>query len=207
MPEPAGTPEGIVMDRKNLDRLLAAAGIVIAGVLIVAGGLLTWAHSYVRGQVHDQLSSQQIYFPAKGSPALASPQIGPYLDRYAGQQLLTGDQAKAWADHYIAIHIQEMTGGKTYAQLSAESQAAPTNTVLAAEVNTVFKGETLRGLLLNAYAFDTMGALALIAAIAAYIGAGLMAILGGLGFVHSRRVQARSPGAGSAPAIETITAR
>jgi hypothetical protein len=194
------------MDRKNLDRLFAAGGLVIAAVLLVAGGLLTWAHSYVRSEVHDQLVAQQIFFPAQGSAALASPQIGPYLDRYAGQQLLTGDQAKAWADHFIAVHIAEMTGGKTYAQVSAQAIADPSNTKLAAEVDTVFKGETLRGLLLNAYAFDTMGNLALLGAIVAYVGAGLMFILSALGFAHARRIHAPAPGAGDAPAIETVHA-
>ena len=191
------------MNRKTLDRLLAASGLVAAGVLVIAGALLTWAHSYVHGQVHDQLAAQKIYFPAKGSDALASSEIGPYLDRYAGQQLLDGAQAKAYANHFIAVHLNEMTGGQTYAQLSAKSQAAPTDTKLAAEVQTVFRGETLRGLLLNAYAFDTMGTIAEIASIVAYVGAGVMAVLGGLGLLHAQRVHGLSPGAGM-PAREMI---
>ena len=191
------------MNRKTLDRLLAASGLVAAGVLVMAGALLTWAHSYVHGQVHGQLAAQKIYFPAKGSDALASSEIGPYLDRYAGQQLLDGAQAKAYANHFIAVHLNEMTGGQTYAQLSAKSQASPTDTKLAAEVQTVFRGETLRGLLLNAYAFDTMGTIANIASIVAYVGAGLMAVLGGLGLLHAQRVHGLSPGAGM-PAREMI---
>lgn len=193
------------MNRKVLDRLLAAGGAAVAVVLLIAGALLTWAHTYVHDQVHDQLTAQQIYFPAKGSKALASPQIGPYLNRYAGEQLTTGAQAKAWADHYIAVHVHEMTGGQTYAQLSAKAIADPTNTKLAAEVDTVFRGETLRGLLLNAYAFDTMGNLALIGAIVAYIGAAVMALLAALGFVHANRV-GRSEGPQGAPAQEMINA-
>ena len=66
------------------------------------------------------------------------------------------------------------------AQLSAEAIAQPNNAKLAAQVATVFKGETLRGLLLNAYAFGTMGMIAGIAAIAAFIAAAVMLILGGL---------------------------
>ncbi|HEV7203827.1 MAG TPA: hypothetical protein VGN18_04415 [Jatrophihabitans sp.] len=194
--------------RKTLDRLLAAGGMVVAIVLLVAGGLLTWAHSYVHTQVHDQLASQQVFFPPKGSDALKPADIGPYLNKYAGQQLVTGDQAKAYADHFIAVHVKEIGGGQTYAQLSGKALAAPNDAKLKAQVDTVFRGETLRGLLLNAYAFDTMGNLALTAAIVAYIGAGLMAALSVLGFLHARRVHSGVPpkaGTG-APAIESIHA-
>jgi hypothetical protein len=175
------------MHRTTLDRLLAAGGIVVASVLLVAGGLLTWANTYVSHQVHSQLADQKVFFPDKGSKALADPQVGPYLNQYAGQQLTTGPQAKTYADHFIKVHLNEMTGGLTYAQLSIKAQANPDDTKIAAEVNTVFKGETLRGLLLNAYAFDTMGGLALIGSIIAYIGAALMALLAALGFLHAKR--------------------
>lgn len=175
------------MRRKTLDSLIASAGTVVAVILIVAGGLLTWANHFVSNQVHDQLVAQKITFPDKGSDALKSKEIGPYLNKYAGQQLSTGKQAEAYANHFIAIHIKEMTGGKTYAQLSAAAQADPTNVKLAAEVNTVFKGETLRGLLLNAYAFGTMASLAGIAAIVSFIGALVMLLLSAFGFAHSRR--------------------
>jgi hypothetical protein len=96
--------------------------------------------------------------------------------------------AQTYADHFIAIHLNEIGGGKTYAQLSAAAQAAPSDTKLAATVNTVFKGETLRGLLLNAYAFGTMATVAGIAAIGAYIAAALMLALSILGLLHARRV-------------------
>jgi hypothetical protein len=175
------------MNRKTLDRLLAAGGLAVAAVLVIGGALLTWAHSYVHTEVHSQLSAQKIFFPPKGSEALASKDIGPYLNKYAGQQLVTGVQAKAYADHFIAVHLNEMTGGQTYAQLSSKSLASPGDTKLAAEVQTVFRGETLRGLLLNAYAFDTMGGIAFIGSIVAFAGAGVMALLSGLGFAHAKR--------------------
>ncbi|HEY7270543.1 MAG TPA: hypothetical protein VH951_12015, partial [Dehalococcoidia bacterium] len=139
-------------------------------------------------------------------------EIGPYLNKYAGQQLTTGAQAKAYADHFIAVHINEMTGGQTYSQLSGKfqamtptQQASPAGQKLNGEIQTVFRGETLRGLLLNAYAFDTMGNIALIAAIAAWIGAGLMAILSALGFYHAHKIHSASPPQG-APEIENIPA-
>jgi hypothetical protein len=167
----------------------------------------------VHGQVHDQLAAQQIYFPPKGSDALAPKDIGPYLNKYAGQQLTTGAQAKAYADHFIAVHIKEMTGGQTYAQLSGKfvamtpaQQASAAGQKLNGEVQTVFRGETLRGLLLNAYAFDTMGTIAFVASIGAWIGAALMAILSGLGFYHARRVHGSRRPSGLAPDIETIPA-
>jgi hypothetical protein len=176
------------MRRKTLDTLLTAGGLVVAIVLIVAGGLLLWGHQFVSSQVHNQLSQQQVFFPAKGSAAISDPAIAPYLDKYAGQQLLTGQQAEAYADHFIAVHLTKIGGGQTYAQLSTKAQAAPNDTVLAAQVQTVFRGETLRGLLLNAYAFGKMAQIALYAAIAAFAGAILMLILAALGFLHLRRV-------------------
>ena len=175
------------MRRKTFDALLTSVGLVLAIILLVAGGLLTWASSFIGDQVKPQLSQQQIFFPPKG-PATASPQIGPFLNQYAGQQLLTGAQAEAYADHFIAVHLKAIGGGLTYAQLSTKAKAAPTDTKLAATVDTMFKGETLRGLLLNAYAFGTMGMIAGIAAIGAFIGAAVMLILSLLGFAHLRRV-------------------
>ncbi len=175
------------MRRKTFDALVSAVGLGLAAVLLIAGGLLTWGHNFIGDQVHNQLAAQKIFFPPAGSDALKSPEVGPYLDKYAGQQLLTGAQAEAYANHFIAVHVAEMTGGLSYAELSAKSQADPTDTKLAAQVNTVFKGETLRGLLLNAYAFGTMGVIAGIAAIAAFVGAALMLVLSFLGLWHLRR--------------------
>jgi hypothetical protein len=172
--------------RRTFDILLAVAGLFLAVTLVAAGGLLTWAHTFIGNEVSTQLSAQQIYFPAANSPAVAAPQFAA-MRPYGGQQLTTGAQAEVYADHFIANHLKVIGGGKTYSQLSAEANAQPTNAKLAAQVETVFKGETLRGLLLNAYAFGTMGTIAGIAAIAAFIAAAVMFVLGGLGLVHARR--------------------
>jgi hypothetical protein len=176
------------MRRKTFDGLMVTGGVVLAAVLLVAGGLLTWAHSFVGTQVREQLTAQKIFFPEAGSEGLADPAIKPYLTKYAGQQLTTAPQAKAYADHFIAVHIAAMTNGRSYSELSDASRAAPDDAKLAGLVATVFKGETLRGLLLNAYAFGTMGTIAGIAAIASFIGAGVLLLLSMLGLMHARRV-------------------
>jgi hypothetical protein len=176
------------MRRRTFDALMTVTGLVLAVVLAVAGGLLLWAHNFVSDQVASQLSAQQIYFPEQGSKAIADPAIKPYLSQYAGQQLTTGAQAKAYADHFIAVHINEMTKGQTYAELSAKSMANPDDQQLAGLVATVFKGETLRGLLLNAYAFGQMATIALYGAIASFVAAAALLVLSLLGAVHLRRV-------------------
>ena len=175
------------MRRRTFDALLTTGGLVLAAVLVVAGVLGLWAHNFVDNQVKSQLSQQQIFFPAAGSASIADPAIKPYLTKYAGQQMTNGAQAEAYADHFIAVHLKSIGGGQTYAQLSTKAQADPKNTVLAGQVATMFKGETLRGLLLNGYAFWKMGQIAAVAALASFIGAGLLLLLAGLGFWHLRR--------------------
>ena len=174
------------MRRRTFDILMATAGMFLAVTLIFAGVMLTWAHTFIGNEVHNQLAAQQIFFPPANSPAIKAPEFAA-MHQYAGQQLTTGAQAEVYADHFIANHLKEIGGGKTYSQLSAEAILQPKNAALAAQVSTVFKGETLRGLLLNAYAFGTMGTIAGIAAIAAFIAAGVMLVLSGLGLLHSRR--------------------
>ena len=174
------------MRRTTFDALAVGAGLVITALLLVAGGLLAWGHSFVANEVHTQLAAQKIVFPANNSPAIKAPEFAA-MHQYAGQLMTTGAQAEVYADHFIANHLKEIGGGKTYAQLSAQSLANPKNAALAAQVQTVFRGETLRGLLLNAYGFATMGQIMMIAAVAAFIGAGLMLILSVLGIWHLRR--------------------
>jgi hypothetical protein len=175
------------MRRKTFDLLASVGGLLIVVVLLVAGGLLMWGYTFANNSVHDQLAEQQIFFPAKGSSQLAGAQIGPYLDKYAGQQLLTGPQAKAYADHFIGVHLSELPMGGVYSKLSTASRADPSNATLAAAVQTSFQGTTLRGLLLEAYAFWTFGQIAMWAAIAAFAAAFLMAVLVGFGFWHAHR--------------------
>jgi predicted lipid-binding transport protein (Tim44 family) len=176
------------MRRKVFDVLASLGGLVVVVMLVVAGGLAMWGYSFANSSVHTQLAQQQIAFPAKGSEALASPEIGPYLNKYAGQNLTTGAQAKAYADHFIAVHLSEMPLGGVYSKVSAASRANPNDAKLAAEVQTSFQGTTLRGLLLEAYAFSVFATIALWAGIASFVLAALLLILVGFGFWHARRV-------------------
>jgi hypothetical protein len=182
------------MRRKTFDMILSAGGAVLVVVLLVAGGLGLWGYNFANSNVHDQLAQQAITFPP--AAAFAHPKVGteitpsmiPSVSQYAGQSLLTGQQAQVYANDFIAVHLQEIGGGKTYAQLSAAAQADPTNTQLAGQVATVFKGTTLRGLLLEAYAFSTFGEIALVASIVSFVLAGVMLLLTLLGMIHLRRV-------------------
>jgi hypothetical protein len=183
--------------RSIIDRLVSAIGAVMGVALLAAAGLLFYAHSYVHNQVADQLTQQQIAFPAAGSQAITSL---PAVDRaviaeYAGQKMTTGAQAEAFADHFIKVHLSEVAGGQTYAQVSARAQANPSDQKLAGQVQTLFRGETLRGLLLNAYAFDTMAAVAWLAAWISAAAGLLLLLLAGLGLRHARHepVAALSP--------------
>jgi hypothetical protein len=177
------------MRRRTFDVLVSAAGLLLAAVLLAAGVLLGWGHSFASNQVTTQLSAQKITFPTTSSPEF---KILPKADqvqmaKYAGQRMTTGAQAETYANYFIARHLYLIGGGKTYSQLSTLSMAQPKNAALAGQVQTIFRGDTLRSMLLNAYAFWQMGQIALIASIISYIGAGLLLVLSVFGFVHLRR--------------------
>jgi len=177
------------MRRKTFDALMVMAGLALAAVLLVAGALLTWGHSFVTDQVHSQLAAQKIVFPPANSDSIKTLPAADAtaMKVYAGQAMTTGAQAQTYADHFIAVHLREIGGGLTYSQLSAKALADPNNTELAGQVATVFKGETLRGLLLNAYGFWKMGQIVWIGAIVSFAGAALLLILSLFGVWHLRR--------------------
>ncbi|HEY3737828.1 MAG TPA: hypothetical protein VGL26_10335 [Jatrophihabitans sp.] len=193
------------MKRRVFDLITSIVGLGLAVLLFIAGGLLTWANTFVGNEVHKELSNQQIFFPAKAALSSLPAKDAAAMGKYAGKKMTTGAQAETYADHFIAVHLSEMPSstdaaleaklapykGHTYAQLGTDISSTTDQAVIDALTSTratVFQGETLRGLLLNAYAFGTMGTIAGIAAIAAWIGGGLLTVLGGLGLWHSRRV-------------------
>jgi hypothetical protein len=196
----------VALSRRTVDHVLVGLGAVVAVVLAVAGGLLTWGSGFSEDYVQRELASQQIFFP----PAEALQKEGRTdLLPYAGEQVTSGSEAKAYAS-YIDGHLDGIADGKTYAELGAPERAAKTEVqaakesgasaaevaALQAEVdeiggqrNTLFKGETLRGLLLTTFAWGTIGRIAGIAATAAFVGAAAMTVLVVLGLVHLRRIR------------------
>ena len=143
----------------------AALGMIIAGILALTGG------GYANNVVHDQLSPQKITFPAKGKDLPAN------LNQFAGHRVDTAKEAKAYANDFIGLHLKGIGGGKTYSQVSAAFLADPTNQKLAQQRQTLFMGETLRGLLLSAWGWGTVASIATIAGFVLIgIGALLLAI-------------------------------
>jgi hypothetical protein len=181
------------MSRKVFDVLTSLGGVAIVVALVVAGGLLTWGHSFVNSNVHNQLAQQQIYFPPTAAFAHAkagteiTPSMIPSVSQFGGQQLLTGEQAKVYANDFIAVHLSEMPYGGVYSKISGAALANPKNAQLAALKQASFTGTTLRGLLLEAYAFSKIGTVMLVGAIVSFVLAAFMAMLVGLGFWHAHR--------------------
>ena len=191
------------MKRRTIDRIVSLIGLGLSVFLFVAAALLNWGYSFADKSVTEQLAAQKISFPTADSDSFKNL---PDADRaaiepFVGLQLTTGEQAKAYADHYIGSHVKGIAGGKTYSEVSgaalaasAASKADPTNTALATEAATLmgqrqslFMGETLRGLLGYSFAFWQVGQIAMYAAWAALAGGVIMLILSILGFMHLRR--------------------
>jgi hypothetical protein len=187
------------MSRKVFDLITSTGGLVVVVVLLVAGGLLTLGHSFANSNVRTQLAQQQIFFPPKA--AFAHPKPGteitpsmiPSVSKYAGQQLLSGPQAKSYSDNFIAVHLSEMPFHGVYAKISAAARANPSNKALTGLEQASFQGTTLRGLLLEGYAFWKMGQVMLWGAIASFILAAIMLVLVGLGFRHAQRTPPEMP--------------
>lgn len=194
-------PHLVALTRGRIDQVLIGMGLVAVIVLTAAASLLTWGSSFTSDYVSDELSSQNITF---GTRASLEKEGREDLLSYAGEKLDTGQEAQAYAS-FIDGHLTAIGKGKTFADLGIPERAAklelqeakdtnqPQATIDALQANaaqitqtrdTLFKGETLRGLLLTAYAWSTVGRIAGIAGIGAIIAAGLMAILVILGISH-----------------------
>lgn len=182
--------------RSAFDKLISGAGVALAVVLLAAGGLLTWGHFFIGAQVDEQLTMQEITMPAGDALAGLSKADAEALKPYAGSKLDTGPEAKAYADHYILAHMNSMADGRTYSEVSGEfvtmtdeQKASAAGQQLGQLRQSLFMGDTLRGLLLYAYAFATIGTIAGIAAIVSFSAAAVLLVLVGLGFRHARKVE------------------
>jgi hypothetical protein len=173
--------------RKTIDKVFILLGLITTVTFLVIGVMAWWGYNFAITSVHNELSSQKIYFPVAGSPAL-DPKEFPGLQQYAGQLVDNGPKAKAYANEFIGVHLDKVAGGQTYSQVSTAAMADPTNAKLQTQKAVLFQGETLRGILLgDGYAYWTFGMLAKYAAIAAFVGAGIMAILVWAGLMHLSR--------------------
>lgn len=191
------------MKRRTLDILFSLGGAGMAVLLLVIGLVLSSNAAFANNYVHDQLSEQGIVFPELEALSEEERQ-SECLVEYAGQPMTTGKQAECYANDYIGLHLSNIADGMTYAELGgperqlraqvaeAEAAGSPALPELQQELaqvsgqrETVFKGETLRGLLLTSYGFSEFGVKAGQAAIAAYIAAALLALLSIAGFVHA----------------------
>jgi hypothetical protein len=191
------------MKRRTLDILFSTGGALLAVLLLIAGIVLTSNAHFANNYVKDQLSQQHITFTAADKLSDEEKAV-PCVVKYAGQPLTTGKQAECYANNYIGLHLKSIAGGKTYADMGAvQSQlraqvtaAQESNAANAADLqkqldavntqrDTLFKGETLRGLLLTSYGFSEFGTKAGQAAVVAYGAAGLLLLLSIAGFAHA----------------------
>ncbi|MGQ0831769.1 MAG: hypothetical protein ACT4OV_08835 [Microthrixaceae bacterium] len=195
----------VALKRRTIDSVLISFGAVLTAALVVAASLLTWGSNFAKDYVHDELASQNIKFP----PAAALTEEGrDDLVKYADQKVDTGKEAEAYAS-FINGHLAGIADGKTYADLGgpqfaaqdavtkakADGASEATIAELQAKVDAIkgqrtslFTGETLRGLLLTTYAWDTVGRIAGYAAMAAFAAAAVMLVLVLLGLRHHHKV-------------------
>lgn len=193
------------MKRRTLDILFSAGGLALAGLLLVLGLVMTSNANFAQGYVKDQLGQQNISFST--TKALTPEEAkSACLVRYAGQPLTTGRQAECYANDYIGLHVKAVAAGQTYADLGAPQAALKAQvataqaandpalgalqaklTTITAQRETLFKGETLRGLLLTSFGFSVFGVKGEQVATVAFIVAGLLALLSLAGAFHASR--------------------
>lgn len=179
-------------ERRAVDKVFILLGTAMTAVLLVVGGLAWYGYDFATSNVTNELSQQKIFFPESGSAEIAAlPEADKQeVNKYAGQQLVNGEQAKVYANNYINVHLQKVAEGKTYSEVSAAAMKDPTSQQLIQQKAVLFQGETLRGLLLgDGYSYWTFGMLAQYVAIAAFIGAGVMTVLVWLGIKHLAKLK------------------
>jgi len=185
------------MKRKNFDKIVTAVGFGITVILFVGAGLLNWGASFAEDSVKNQLDNQNISFPAaEAMPEATKAQLA----KWSEMKVTTGEMARDYSDLYIWEHMKGASiaaVGKpaTYSEVSGMymglTRGGSTDTAQIAKLGdlrqTLFMGNTLRGMLLTAYAFGTLGVIASYGAIAALAGGVVMLLLSIAGLVHIRR--------------------
>jgi hypothetical protein len=179
-------------ERKAVDKVFILLGIAVTAVLVVVGALTWYGYSFASDMVKTNLAEQKVFFPPKGSPAISALPAADQVEmnKYAGQQLVNGDQAKVYADNFIKVHLSEVAGGKTYAEVSSEAMKNPSDKTLQMQKTVLFQGETLRGLLLGSgYSYWTFGKIAKYVSMASFAGAAVMAVLVLFGLRHLAKLK------------------
>ena len=194
------------MKRRTLDLMFSVGGLIVAGLLLVMGVVLTGNANFAKDYTESQLAAQQIKFKPADKLTDAEKAGAPCAIGYAGQELRTGKQAECYSK-YIGVHVAGTAEGRTYAtqgdfvtglkaQLAAAQKANPQDPAKIADLDskitaanaareTLFKGETLKGLLLTSYGFSVFGTKGGQAANVAYLVGGLMLILSLAGLYHA----------------------
>lgn len=195
------------MKRRTLDLVFSIGGALVALLLLVLGLVLNSQASFADSYVRDQLREQRIEFtPAAGLSD--EEKEADCLVENAGKALLTGKQAECYANEYIGLHVSSINDGKTYSESSGEARALQAKAdeatetdpgsdataalvgqakAAAGKTDALFKGETLRGLLLTTYGFSIFGERAEQAALVCFLVAAVLAIASAAGVVHATR--------------------
>ncbi len=188
-------PRGVAADRARpagsqrtmWDTIVSGAAAVIAVALIMIGAAAVYGGNFGRQNVQDRLAPEHVAFPPLDS---MTPQEQAQLGQFAGQTVDTGPEAEAFA-RFIGGHLAEVNGGATYSETSAAARAeglAPAKAAaLQVMADTLFKGETLRSILLNAYGWWTVSTIALFVGFGLIVAGLVLGFLSILGFRHARR--------------------
>ena len=185
------------MKRITFDKLVSYVGLGLAALLFIFAGLLNFGANFANDSVQSQLSNQNIAFPA--AEAMPS-ETKDQLAKWAGMQVITGEMARDYSDLYIWEHMKGsavavMGKPATYSEVSGVYMGLVRGGSTDVEKikqygdlrQTLFMGNTLRGMLLQAYAFGTLGVIAGYAAIASLVGGIIFLLLGIAGLMHIRR--------------------
>jgi len=199
------------MRRRTLDAIFVAGGLAMAVLLFVLGMVLKDNADFANGYVRDQLSEQKITFPAADALKDEEKEADCLVDN-AGLLLDSGKQAECYANEYIGLHVSNTAAGETYATIGRQQSALRAQIAEAKESNdpalpdleaqlaevtatreTLFKGETLRGLLLTSYGFSVFGDRADTAALVCFLVALVLLLASVAGAVHALRTPKDQP--------------